>query len=403
MNMPVAAQGRNAAKRPLPEGWRWARLGDVCSINPRRPTIQRADETLTTFVPMEAVDAISGTVADARVRPYGEIKRGYTYFENGDVLFAKITPCMQNGKHFIASELLDGMGFGTTEFHVIRPSADITAEWIHYFIRQPVLLKEATNHFTGAVGQQRLPQEYLAGREVLLPPVSYQRRIVGLLDERMAAVERARRAAEDMIEQIEALKNAFLREIFALGKNLASGWRWVTLGEIVDVLDSKRKPITRQNRKPGPYPYYGATGILDSVDDYIFDEPLVLVGEDGAKWESGENTAYSIVGKTWVNNHAHVLRPDRTKVMDQFLVAFFIQTDITPYVTGLTVPKLTQAMLHTIPIPLPSMVEQRRIVALLDEQIATVERAKAAAQAQLDAINALPGTWQRLAFGGELC
>ncbi|BAQ64617.1 restriction endonuclease subunit S [Geminocystis sp. NIES-3709] len=107
--------------KKLPDGWQWVKLVDVCEINPRRPSdIKREDKTPTTFVPMSAVDEKRGIIADAEVKPYIEVKRGYTYFEEGDVLFAKITPCMENGKNAIATNLIDGFGLGTTEFHVIR-------------------------------------------------------------------------------------------------------------------------------------------------------------------------------------------------------------------------------------------------------------------------------------------
>ena len=92
------------------------------------------------------------------------------------------------------------------------------------------------------------------------------------------------------------------------------------LGEICEILDRRRKPITKKDRIPGPYPYYGATGVLDYVEGYLFDEPLVLVGEDGAKWDAGENTAFAIDGKCWVNNHAHVLRTDRSIILDNWLI-----------------------------------------------------------------------------------
>ena len=89
---------------------------------------------------------------------------------------------------------------------------------------------------------------------------------------------------------------------------LPEGWEMKKLGEVCDILDSKRKPITKRNRIAGEIPYYGATGVLSYVKDYLFDEKLVLLGEDGAKWECGDNSAFVIEGKTWVNNHAHVLR-----------------------------------------------------------------------------------------------
>jgi type I restriction enzyme S subunit len=99
-----------------------------------------------------------------------------------------------------------------------------------------------------------------------------------------------------------------------------AGWTSKPLGELCDILDSQRKPITKRDRTAGEYPYYGATGIVDYVNGYLFDEPLVLVGEDGAKWESGENTAFTVEGKCWVNNHAHVLRTHRKTLVDNWLV-----------------------------------------------------------------------------------
>ena len=140
----------------------------------------------------------------------------------------------------------------------------------------------------------------------------------------------------------------------------------VPLSEVVEILDSQRKPITKHDRKPGPYPYYGATGVLDHVESYLFDEPLVLVGEDGAKWGSGEQSAFPVEGKIWVNNHAHVLRPRRNRLLDRFLIEVLNEADLTPYVTGVTVPKLNQGKLKNIQIPLPPMEVQKEIVAEIE-------------------------------------
>ncbi len=136
---------------------------------------------------------------------------------------------------------------------------------------------------------------------------------------------------------------------------LPNGWAWGRLGDVTEILDSLRRPVTKQDRKPGPYPYYGASGVVDYVSAYIFDEPLVLVGEDGAKWGVGERTAFSITGKTWVNNHAHVLRPKRDAVCDDYLVISLTAQDLSQFITGMTVPKLNQARLTSIGIPLPPL------------------------------------------------
>ena len=141
----------------------------------------------------------------------------------------------------------------------------------------------------------------------------------------------------------------------------------INLGKVCEILDTLRKPITKKFRKHGQYPYYGATGIVDYVNDYIFDETLVLIGEDGAKWNKGDQTAFIVSGKYWVNNHAHVVRPFKNKLNQKFLVYYLNSLDLNPWVTGLTVPKLNQEKLKSIPIPLPSIEEQENIVAKLDE------------------------------------
>jgi len=154
------------------------------------------------------------------------------------------------------------------------------------------------------------------------------------------------------------------------------GWKVKTLGEVCEVLDSMRKPITKRDRTPGEYPYYGATGILDYVHEYIFDEKLILIGEDGAKWGAGENTAFIAEGKYWVNNHAHVIRPNRSIVLDNWLVYFLNFSDLHKYVAGLTVPKLNQEKMRGIAFPLPPFPEQKRIVAILDKAFTAIAKAK---------------------------
>jgi type I restriction enzyme S subunit len=176
-------------------------------------------------------------------------------------------------------------------------------------------------------------------------------------------------------------------------------WQVLPLGGLCDVLDHKRKPITKRDREAGEYPYYGATGVLDHVAGYLFDERLVLVGEDGAKWGSGENTAFAVEGKVWVNNHAHVLRPNRDKLLDRWLIYHLNHSDLAPFVSGLTVPKLNQGSLREIPVPVPPLSEQRRIVALLDEAFAGLATAKANAELNLRNARAIFDSHLQSVFG----
>jgi type I restriction enzyme S subunit len=146
---------------------------------------------------------------------------------------------------------------------------------------------------------------------------------------------------------------------------MREGWEIKKLGEICEILDSQRKPVTKKYRKEGLYPYYGASGIQDYVDSYIFDGRYLLVGEDGAKWGTNDKSAFIIEGKCWVNNHAHILKVyDNLK--DSFIEYYLVFKDLNEYITGAIVPKLTQQALKNIPIPVPSLSEQEKIVAELD-------------------------------------
>lgn len=184
---------------------------------------------------------------------------------------------------------------------------------------------------------------------------------------------------------------------------MKAGWQTIALGDLCDVLDNKRKPITKRDRNPGEYPYYGATGIQDFVEGYLFDEPLVLVGEDGAKWAPGENTAFAVEGKCWVNNHAHVLRPNRALLNDNWLIHFLVYSDLSPFVSGLTVPKLNQGNLREIPIPVPPLSEQQRIVAILDEAFENIATAKFNAEQNLKNVCELFESYLQSVFAERRC
>jgi type I restriction enzyme S subunit len=142
---------------------------------------------------------------------------------------------------------------------------------------------------------------------------------------------------------------------------------WKTLGELAENLDYMRKPVTSGLRVSGSFPYYGASGIVDYVEDFIFDGDFLLVSEDGANLVARRTPiAFSISGKTWVNNHAHVLRFE-TYAERRYIEYYLNSIDLTPYISGAAQPKLNQANLNSIQIPNPSFEEKARIVAILDK------------------------------------
>ncbi|HQF63543.1 MAG TPA: restriction endonuclease subunit S [Anaerolineaceae bacterium] len=180
-------------------------LSKICEIN---PSIESGlDESLEcSFVPMELIDEVAGEIKSYEVRLIRDVKKGYTYFRNGDILFAKITPCMENGKCAIAMGLRNGIGFGSTEFHVIRPVDGILSEWIYYYLRQAVIRKQAEEWFRGTAGQQRVPAQFLEELTIPLPPLDEQRRIAAIL-QRADRLRRLRRLSRQ-------LSDTFLQSVF---------------------------------------------------------------------------------------------------------------------------------------------------------------------------------------------
>ena len=170
---------------------RLVRLSEAVEVNPKLDRSSLNDDLDVSFVPMAAVEALSGGIDVSTVRKYGEVKKGYTHFRDGDILFAKVTPCMENGKMAIARKLVNGVGFGSTEFHVLRPRAGVDARYIYYFVSSQTFRKEASGHMTGAVGLRRVPSAYLEEQLILLPGIEQQREIVAELEKQFSRLDEA--------------------------------------------------------------------------------------------------------------------------------------------------------------------------------------------------------------------
>ncbi len=402
--------------RPLSVGWRWARLGEVCEINPRRRNgLAYPDDRPTSFVPMAAVDERSGSVVRPETRSFAAVQRGYTYFEEGDILFAKITPCMQNGKHAIARNLLDGFGFGTTEFHVLRPSLEVLPEWLHYFVRQPGILQTATEYFTGTVGQRRLPQSYLEGLPLPLPPRGQQKRIVSILHEQMAVIERTRTATEAQLEAAKTLPAAYLREVFNSPE--AKQWPIRSVSQVCETID------------------YGFTASAD----FSVAEPRFLritdIQNGGVAWDRvpgcqiapDEEAAHRLVdgdivfartgattGKSFLVKNppravfaSYLIRLKPTQeVVSDYMYAFF-QSDsywkqIRQAARGGAQPNVNATLLGSIVLSVPPIEEQHQLVKRLSEQFSELQSLLKKLEGQLSAIQVLPASLLRSAFSGEL-
>lgn len=181
----------NVLAEPIATAARVVSLGEAVELNPRADRGQLSDDLEVSFVPMAAVEAATGRMDTSTVRRFGELKKGYTIFREGDVLFAKITPCMENGKMAVARGLRNGVGCGSTEFHVLRPRVGVDPHYVYYFVSSDRFRAQAAHHMTGAVGQRRVPAAFLEECAIPLPNLSEQRRIVAEIERHVSRIEEA--------------------------------------------------------------------------------------------------------------------------------------------------------------------------------------------------------------------
>ncbi len=219
----------------VPHGWELHHLDDprVCTINPKKSEVANLlDSTPVTFVPMACVDEVSGKILDPPIKTLGEVRRGFTYFRENDVVFAKITPCMENGKSAVARNLENKIGFGTTEFHVLRPGPLVIPEWIHFFIRQQSLREAAKESMCGGAGQQRVPASFLKKVRIPLPPLKEQRKIV-------SRIEALTRRSEKSIYVIESRETELDHLIQSMYSQMVADTEWKPLGTVASLVRRK--------------------------------------------------------------------------------------------------------------------------------------------------------------------
>ncbi len=435
-------------------------LSQTVEVNPKLDRSLLNDDLDVSFVPMAAVEALSGGIDVSTVRKYGEVKKGYTHFRDGDILFAKVTPCMENGKMAIARKLVNGVGFGSTEFHVLRPRAGVDARYIYYFVSSQTFRKEASGHMTGAVGLRRVPSAYLEEQLILLPSIEQQREIVAelekqfsRLDEAVANLQRvkanlkrykasvlkdavegrlvpteaelARRegrsfeTGEQLLQRIlETRRNSWRRR----GKfkipdapetmgmvELPSGWVWASVAQLADVISGLTKNPSRETLLL-KLPYLRVANVyanelrLDDMAEIgvadnelqkllVLKNDLLVVEGNGspdqigrvAKWDG--SIAPCVHQNHLIKVRAVVTEPDW---MLNWLISPGGRKQIelvSSSTTGLHT--LSSGKVGRLPVPLPPVVEQKRIVLEIDRRLSLIRGVESEVDANLKRARAL--------------
>ncbi len=207
----------------LPEGWQIMSLKEVAEINPKIDKSKIADDTIVSFIPMQAVGAGDGRIDTSIKKHFADVKKGYTPFQPHDVLFAKITPCMENGKIAVVPALHNNLGFGSTEFHVIRHKDGVDPQYIYYYVSRLDYRKEAASKMTEAVGQKRVPTDFIKSSTIPLAPLDQQKLIIAEIEKQFSRLDEAVAALKRIQANLKRYKASVLKA--AVEGKLTEEWR----------------------------------------------------------------------------------------------------------------------------------------------------------------------------------
>ena len=410
----------------IPENWCWVRMRDLYVINPKNSA---SDDLQASFVPMERI--APGMVSDFtyEVQPWGKAKKGHTQFADGDVAFAKISPCFENRKSMMVNGLENGIGAGTTELIILRQPL-VDQAYTFWIVSDDRFIQGGNQTYSGTVGQQRISMDYVRDYPVPLAPLAEQKRIVDTIVDLFADLDKVAENAQKIVDTYEHRRAAILADAFV--GNLTEQWRnennigyssWTisVIGDIADVKGGKRVPkgmsLTSENTG---HPYIKAGNLKCGT---VIDDGIMFVPDDVLQFIKNYTVSAGDVYITNVgacigdcgviplkydgaNLTENAVKMTNLKCNGRFLAYFLatnqVQGNIKALIASATLGKLSIANIKTIEVNLPTLDEQQEIVRILDELLGNEQRIKEAAEEMLDKIAMMKKSILADAFRGKL-
>jgi type I restriction enzyme, S subunit len=402
------------------EGFRQLPLAEACEIKPpKKEASQRLEESeLVSFVPMAQLGVRKPRIGLTENRTLKEVLRSYTYFAEGDVLLAKITPCFENGKLGIATGLTNGVGFGSSEFVVLRPRPSLLAKYLFHYLSQDTFLAAGRQVMKGAVGHKRVPKEFIAETVIPLPPLPEQERIVAILDEAFEAIDTAIANTEKNLSNSEELFQSILDQQFndpdsdesecerTLLKKISTRINYGhTASASYERNDTKFLRIT--DIQDGSVVWEDVPGCEcneNEKEKYLLEDGDIVFARTGA------TTGKSYLVKDCPKNTvfaSYLIRVKPSADIDSSYLAYFFQSSdywdqIQEKSSGSAQPGVNATKLKELRIPFTSATNQERIVTVLDEASESVQALGDGLTVKLAGLEELKQSVLEKAFSGEL-
>jgi len=402
----------------MKKGWQTKPLSEVCEIKPPKSEARESvvASALVSFAPMEDLGIDRKFLNASQTKPLASVVGSYTYFANGDVLLAKITPCFENGKLGIANGLSNGIGFGSSEYIVFRPSDILDKEFLYYFLARPEFRSEGAARMSGAVGHKRVSKEFIESYPIPFPSLPEQQRIVGILDAAFEGLATAKANAEKNLLNARALFDSHLQAVFSqrgkgwVDRQLASLCKEITVGHVGSMKTEYKEigiPFLRsQNIRPFEVSMENAM-FIDKTFHRSLKKSQLRPGDLAIVRTGYPGTAAVIPPELPDSNCSDlvIVRPSK-EVNPHFLAAFFNSAFGRQLVLGkivgaaqkhFNITAAKEVMLHVPPIP-----EQRAIIAKVDDLREETQRLAAFYQRKLAALEAFKKSLLHQAFTGKL-
>jgi len=385
----------------MKKGWETKRLSDfsaTVSTGPFGSVLHKSDYVDVGVPLVNPINMVDEGIIPDPSKLIGEVTKlrlSCYVLKAGDVVVARRG---EIGRCAVIGANEDGWVCGTGSFF-IRPLPKLDSQFLAHLIRSNGYREKLEQLSTGTT-MKNLSNTALGDLSISVPPLPEQQRIVGVLNEAFAGLATAQANAEKNLQNARALFESHLHSVFT---KRDEGWMETTVDQLSENLDSKRVPITKNVRASGEFPYYGASGIVDYVADYVFEGDTLLVSEDGANLLARSTPiAFSVTGKYWVNNHAHILKFESMET--QRFVEFYLESiKLDEFITGAAQPKLNQKALNSIPIPIPKGIcEQAKIVERIELFYTETKRLESLYRQKLAALAALKKSLLHQAFTGAL-